>query len=513
MGKKKKHHGEKSEAKTKETRAKNQTKKNKKKNPVTEQDHRLLNVARGCAILMVIFFFFPWANINNSNLAGFEVSKLSAADDNTRALAEAYRAQGIAHLYESKKLKEALDDAHAQLKQAEAKLNDASEDKPKAISAQKEFETCKKKIASAQKTINDSKHEQLAENAEAKAKKLLHPTQWVWNLGMAAMIIPCLGLVSVVANKRFLHIFTGCFTLAVVTGVLSIGVKSGEYSTIIAGFGFLFIVGPMFQIIAPSEPLAILYNLVALSGAITCFVLFENQTFATISEEHVTVIGVGVGLWLSLAAATTQIITSLRHAKKVAIAVVTLPTLIPVYLFFGMISNTVLLPLMDSNQEPAITTKSTLEERNDIFFQHGTDTPFSGSMSRQYPNGQVSTEASYTNGLKLLQRSWYTNGTMKSEFRFYMGQLAVRRSWKMNGEMQSWKQEALFNTQLQRAIELMEGKGVKKDFVQAYVWVFAAATNGHPQAQIFLANTPPGMTQADMDAAKTISSRLLAPEN
>ncbi len=38
MGKKKKHHGEKSEAKTKETRAKNQTKKNKKKNPATEQD-------------------------------------------------------------------------------------------------------------------------------------------------------------------------------------------------------------------------------------------------------------------------------------------------------------------------------------------------------------------------------------------------------------------------------------------------------------------------------------------
>ncbi|MDP7011792.1 MAG: hypothetical protein QF685_10460 [Verrucomicrobiota bacterium] len=511
MGKKKKHHGEKCEAKTKETRAKKQTKKNKKKNSVTEQDHRLLNVARGCGILIVIFFFFPWANINNSNLAGFEVSKLSAANHNTRALAEAYRAQGIEHLCESKKLKEALSDAHAQLKQAEAKLNYASEGKPEAAAAQKEFETCKKKIAAAQKTIHDSNHEQLAENAEAEAKKLLQPTQWVWNLGMVAMIIPCLGLVSVVANKRFLHIFTGCFTLAVVTGVLIIGVKSGEYSNIIAGFGFLFIVGPMFQIIAPSEPLTILYNLVALSGAITCFVLFENQTFAAISEEHVTLIG--VGLWLSLAAATTQIIAPLRHAKKVAIAVVTLPTLIPVYLFFGMISNTMLLPLMDLNQEPAIITDSTLEERNGIFFQPGFDTPFSGSMSRQYPNGQVSTEASYTNGLKLLQRSWYTNGTMKSEFRFYAGQLAVRRSWQMNGGIQPWKQEGLSSAQLQRAVDLMEGKGVKKNFVQAYVWVYAAATNGHPQAHFFLANTPPGMTQADLAAAKAISDRLLAPAN
>ena len=157
--------------------------------------------------------------------------------------------------------------------------------------------------------------------------------------------------------------------------------------------------------------------------------------------------------------------------------------------------------------------KSALDERKGIAYEHGSDTPFSGSLSRQYPNGQVSTETVYTNGLKLQQRSWFTNGTMKSEFRFYKGQLATRRSWKMDGEPQSWKQEGLATAQLQRALKLIEGKDMQQDFVQAYVWVFAAATNGHPQAQMFLSNSPPGMTQADMVAAEAIANRLLAPEN
>ena len=157
--------------------------------------------------------------------------------------------------------------------------------------------------------------------------------------------------------------------------------------------------------------------------------------------------------------------------------------------------------------------KSALDEREGIAYERESNTPYSGSLSRKYPNGQISTETVYTNGLKLLQRSWFTNGTMKSEFRFYNGQLAIRRSWKMDGEPQSWRQEGLSTAQLQRAIELMEGKGAQRDFVQAYVWVFAAATNGHPQAQIFLANTPTGMTQADMDAAEAIANQLLGPEN
>ena len=157
--------------------------------------------------------------------------------------------------------------------------------------------------------------------------------------------------------------------------------------------------------------------------------------------------------------------------------------------------------------------KGALDEREGIAYEHGSNTPYSGSLSRKYPNGQVSTETFYTNGLKLLQRSWFTNGTMKSEFRFHEGQLAVRRSWNMNGESQSWKQEGLSTAQLQRALNLMEGKGVQQDFVQAYVWVFAAATNGHPQAQMFLSNSPPGMTQADMVAAEAIANRLLAPVN
>jgi len=157
--------------------------------------------------------------------------------------------------------------------------------------------------------------------------------------------------------------------------------------------------------------------------------------------------------------------------------------------------------------------KGTLDERKGIAYEHGSNTPYSGSLSRKYPNGQVSTETVYTNGLKLQQRSWFTNGTMKSEFRFYKGQLAIRRSWKMDGEPQSWRQEGLSTAQLQRALQLIEGKGVQQDFVQAYVWVFTAATNGHPQARMFLTNSPPGMTQANMDAAEAIANRLLAPEN
>ena len=157
--------------------------------------------------------------------------------------------------------------------------------------------------------------------------------------------------------------------------------------------------------------------------------------------------------------------------------------------------------------------KGALDEREGIAYEHESNTPYSGLLSRKYPNGQVSTETVYTNGLKLLQRSWFTNGTMKSEFRFYNGQLAIRRSWKMDGEPQTWGQEGLSAAQLQRALQLIEGKGVQQDFVQAYVWVFAAATNGHPQARMFLANTPAGMTQANMDAAEAIANRLLTPEN
>ena len=160
-----------------------------------------------------------------------------------------------------------------------------------------------------------------------------------------------------------------------------------------------------------------------------------------------------------------------------------------------------------------VQPKGALDEREGIAYEHGSNTPYSGSLSRKYPNGQVSTETFYTNGLRLLQRSWFTNGTMKSEFRFYKGQLATRRSWKMDGEPQSWRQEGLSTAQLQRALKLIEGKGVQQDFVQAYVWVFAAATNGHPQAQMFLSNTPRGMTQVDMETAVAIANRLLAPEN
>jgi len=68
-------------------------------------------------------------------------------------------------------------------------------------------------------------------------------------------------------------------------------------------------------------------------------------------------------------------------------------------------------------QPPA--PKSELDERDGIAYQHGSDTPFSGSINRKFPNGELSAETIYTNGLKLTQRSWHTNGALSTEYLFY----------------------------------------------------------------------------------------------
>ena len=149
--------------------------------------------------------------------------------------------------------------------------------------------------------------------------------------------------------------------------------------------------------------------------------------------------------------------------------------------------------------------RSELEERQGIAYQHGSDTPFNGAISSKYPSGQVSTETTYTNGLKLLQRSWHTNGTLNTEYRFFNGQLALRRSWNTAGERVNWKQDRIAAEQTQRGFDLVNaGK-----FVEGYVWVHLGATNGQPEAQQALQRFPPAMTEQQKAEAKAIAEQVL----
>ena len=162
--------------------------------------------------------------------------------------------------------------------------------------------------------------------------------------------------------------------------------------------------------------------------------------------------------------------------------------------------------LTGCGQEPKpAPPRSELDERGGIAYQHGSDQPFSGSVSRKYPSGQTSTETTYTNGLKLLQRSWHTNGTLNTEYRFFNGHLALRRSWNAAGELVNWKQDRVAAEQTQRGFDLLNaGK-----FVEGYVWVHLGATNGQPEAQQALQQFPPAMTEQQKAEAKAIADGVL----
>ena len=149
--------------------------------------------------------------------------------------------------------------------------------------------------------------------------------------------------------------------------------------------------------------------------------------------------------------------------------------------------------------------KSGLDERLGIAYPHGSSTPFSGAISKKYPSGQVSTETTYTNGLKLLQRSWHTNGTLNTEYCFFKGQLALRRSWNAAGELVNWKQDRVAAEQTQRGFDLLNaGK-----FVEGYVWVHLGAVNGQPEAQQALQRFPPAMTEQQKAEAEAIAEHVL----
>ena len=87
------------------------------------------------------------------------------------------------------------------------------------------------------------------------------------------------------------------------------------------------------------------------------------------------------------------------------------------------------------------------------FLNRTLPTPFTGTLARQHVNGAPSHEAVYTNGLRLLQRSWYTNGVPRTEYRFHDGHMVVRRDWNFKGQLQSWKNlEVLAHEQFLRGV-------------------------------------------------------------
>lgn len=161
----------------------------------------------------------------------------------------------------------------------------------------------------------------------------------------------------------------------------------------------------------------------------------------------------------------------------------------------------------DSPAPPA--PKSELDERDGIAYQHGSDTPFSGALSRKFPNGELSAETVYTNGLKLLQRAWHTNGTLSTEYRFHNGKLAMRNSWDAAGAPVAWRQDKIAAMQAQRGFDLVE----KQQFVEGYVWIHLAATNGQPVALQALGQFPPAMmTEAQKAQAQAIAEGVLGVE-
>ncbi len=162
--------------------------------------------------------------------------------------------------------------------------------------------------------------------------------------------------------------------------------------------------------------------------------------------------------------------------------------------------------------EPTRPTNLALEERDGLFYQPGSNEPYSGTLSRQHANSAPSHEAVYTNGLRLLQRSWYTNGVPRTEYRFHNGHLVVRRDWNHEGQQQTWKNlEVLAHEQFLRGVHFFTNQ--PPDWHQAYVWFHIASANGHRDARQALRTPPEEFTQTALANARTEAMRLLGRTN
>ena len=162
--------------------------------------------------------------------------------------------------------------------------------------------------------------------------------------------------------------------------------------------------------------------------------------------------------------------------------------------------------------EPTRPANLVLEEREGLFFKPDDTEPFTGTLARQYVNGAPSHEAVYTNGLRLLQRSWYTNGVPRTEYRFHDGHMVVRRDWNFKGQLQSWKNlEVLAHEQFLRGVNYFTNQ--PPDWHQAYVWFHIASANGHRNARQALRTPPENFSPKSLSDARNEAMGLLGRTN
>jgi len=162
--------------------------------------------------------------------------------------------------------------------------------------------------------------------------------------------------------------------------------------------------------------------------------------------------------------------------------------------------------------EPTRPANLALEERDGLFFKPGATTPFTGTLARQHVNGAPSHEAVYTNGLRLLQRSWYTNGVPRTEYRFQDGHMVVRRDWNFKGQLQTWKNlEVLAHEQFLRGVNYFTNQ--PPDWHQAYVWFHIASANGHRNARQALRTPPENFSPEALSHARNEAMGLLGRTN
>ena len=161
--------------------------------------------------------------------------------------------------------------------------------------------------------------------------------------------------------------------------------------------------------------------------------------------------------------------------------------------------------------DPTPAANVTLEQRNGLYYKPGSNTPFSGSLLHKHKTGNNSFEAAYTNGMKLLQRSWYTNGVPREEYRFHQGHIVVRRDWNHVGKLQTWRNlDLLAQEQFVRAAQFTTNQ--PPDIQRAYLWFHIAAANGHLESSQLLKNQPKELTQQQASEIKAEAERLLGLE-
>ena len=178
--------------------------------------------------------------------------------------------------------------------------------------------------------------------------------------------------------------------------------------------------------------------------------------------------------------------------------------LIPLWFYCGCDEN--------FSTEPTVPSNLVLEQRGGLYFKPKETSPFSGTILRKHKTGRQSFEAVYSNGLKLLQRSWHNNGMPSDEYRFHEGHIVVRRDWDHTGKIQTWRKlELLTHEQFVRAAQHATNK--PPDLPRAYLWFHIAAANGHLDSRQLLRNPPEGITQEEFTKVKLKADQLLGNES